>query len=285
MGINLVQAKSRLPFSPGSPFSPDSLSQSNPPTAQSWQHMESCPSLVLATIPEPRQAGESRLGPATEHTSSGWSLNKEQGLNIDTNRRAAARSRHSSPSPFRPSHIPISRNQDPDEVRKSKVRNLTETEEEGMPSPDAYKGSHSSTHFLQTRQILSDIEKMTIKINWLIPLLALMLIIGTIEAGTNHPLRVRKTKSVTPETKSTIERHPMNTNRFDKVSGTDSHHQYNFGTPNHLWGVKATKNIEPEAKSTIENHPIHTEENDSDIEINSHHSYHTACRPGSKCRN
>ncbi|KAI3687172.1 hypothetical protein L1987_80865 [Smallanthus sonchifolius] len=145
--------------------------------------------------------------------------------------------------------------------------------------------THEHISSKQDKYCLIYIKKMTVKIKWLIPLLALMLIIGTIEAGSDHPWRVRKTKSITPKTKSTIERHPMNMKRFDKDSGTDSPHQYNFGTPDHLWGVKATKGVEPEAKSMVEKHPIHTEENGSEIDISSHHSYNTACRPGTKCRN
>lgn len=73
---------------------------------------------------------------------------------------------------------------------------------------------------------------MAIKIiKWLVPFLALMLIMGTaIEAASDHPLRVRTLKSITPDTKSTTEKHPMNTNSVDDDAGTDSHHKYNFAT-------------------------------------------------------
>ncbi|KAI3687190.1 hypothetical protein L1987_80883 [Smallanthus sonchifolius] len=150
---------------------------------------------------------------------------------------------------------------------------------------EVIEGTHQHISSKQDKYCLKGIKKMTIKINWLIPFLALMLIIGTTEAGSDHPLRVRKTKNITPETKSTIETHPMNTNKFDEYSGTDPRHHYKSGTPDHLWGVKATKRVEPEAKSTVENHPIDMEENGSEINAQSHHYYPFICRPGDKCRN
>ncbi|KAK1435909.1 hypothetical protein QVD17_01682 [Tagetes erecta] len=83
---------------------------------------------------------------------------------------------------------------------------------------------------------LKDIKKMAIKIiKWFIPFLALMLIMGAaIEARSDHPWKVRTLKSVIPDTKSTIDKHPIHTNNVDDDAGTDSrqdsHHKYNFAT-------------------------------------------------------
>lgn len=141
---------------------------------------------------------------------------------------------------------------------------------------------------------------MPIKIKVLIPFLFLILIIGTSEARSDHSWQVRTLKSIAaetkstnnvnndagtdshhkynfanrpdhllgvkakktfvPETKSTIEKNPMNTNNFNNDAGTDSHYHYDFSS-------------RPNTKHVTDKHPITTNGFDNDAGTDSRHTY------------